>query len=541
MLKKLIRRSTGVIATCAVICWLGGVNAAYGQVSVTTYHNDNGRTGQNIQETILTPRNVVPAHFKKVFTSSVTLDSWAVAQPLYVASVTIAGSAHNVVYVATLNNSVYAFDADNGTELWMQNYGPPTSFVPLCHDSAFQSSPSMGAGIIGTPVIDPAAGAMYFVAKTGTGTASSPYALVLHAVDYASGIDLSGSPVSVIPAFGPTFYPRYEENRPALLLNNGFVYVGLGSTGCTGLKNFPLINNHGYVLAFNTSNLSAPPLTYVTTPNTNHGGIWQGGGGLAADSNGHIYFETSDAVFDQNIGGLDFGDSIMELDGSLNFVDFFTPYNADTLLNPRDLDLGSVGPIVLPDQSVGPPHLLLGSGKAEEMYLLNRDNMGGFCSTCITTNTNIVQDVQPPSYLSGCLQPPTGLLTCRYGALTYWNNTVYVPGTNAPLLAYGVTNGTLATTPTRSVQGYGNVDSPSISANGTGNGIVWVLTVGPPPVNSGVLRAFDAISLKLLYASSSAAGGRDTLGSVAHFVTPTVANGKVYVATRTQLVVYGPF
>jgi hypothetical protein len=183
----------------------------------------------------------------------------------------------------------------------------------------------------------------------------------------------------------------------------------------------------------------------------------------------------------------------------------------------------------------------VGSGKAEEMYLLNRDNMGGFCSACTTSNTNIVQDVQPPSYLSGCVQPPTGMLTCRYGALTYWNNTVYVPGTNAPLMAYALINGALATTPARSVQAYGNVASPSISANGTTNGIVWVITVGPPPANNGVLRAFDAVSLKLLYASSSAPGGRDTLGPVAHFVTPTLANGKVYVATHAQLVVYGPF
>ena len=529
------------IAASTIVCLLVAVSSASGQVSVTTYHNDNGRTGQNIQETVLTTRNVTPTHFKKLFTSSVNLDSWAPSQPLYVANVNIGGTVHNVVYVATLNNSVYAFDADNGTELWMQNYGPPTSFVPLCHDSSYQTSPSLGAGIIGTPVIDPVAGTIYFVAKTGTGATGSPYQLVLHAVDITNGSERGGSPVVMTPASGPTFYPRYQENRPALLLNNGFVYVGLGSTGCTGLKGFPAINNHGYVLGFDTTNLSAPPLTYVTTPNVNHGGIWQGGGGLVADSNGHIYFETSDADFDQNIGGLDFGDSIIELDGALNFVDFFTPYNANSLLYPDDLDLSSTGPVLLPDQSVGPTHLIVGTGKTEELYVLNRDNMGGFCSGCTTTNTNIVQDVQRPSYLSGCLQPPVGLLTCRYGALSYWNNTVYVPGTNAPLMAYALTNGTLATTPIRSTQGYGNVTSPTISANGAKNGIVWFLTVGPPPANAAILRAFDAVTLKQLYASSMAAGGRDTLGQVAHFITPTVANGKVYVATKTQLVVYGNF
>jgi outer membrane protein assembly factor BamB len=537
-----VLRSTTIVAACTLGCWLG-LTAAYGQVNVTTYHNDNGRTGQNISETTLTPRNVKSTTFKKLFTTSVTFDSWAAAQPLYVAKVTISGAVHNVVYVATINNSVYAFDADNGAQLWMKNYGPPTSFTRLCHDSAFQTAPSLGAGIIGTPVIDPAAGVMYFVAKTGNGGATDPYALVLHAVDYTNGNEMNGSPVTINPAFGPTFYARFQENRPALLLNNGFVYVGLGSTGCTGLRGFPPINNHGYVLGFNTNNLSAAPSTFVTTPNTNQGGIWQSGGGLVADSNGHIYFETADANFDQDIGGLNFGDSILELDANLNFVGSFTPYNANSALYPGDLDLGSTAPVLLPDQSVGPSHLLVGTGKAEELYLLNRDNMGGFCSSCTTStgNTNIVQDVQPPSYLSGCLQPPSGLLTCRYGALSYWNNTVYVPGTNAPLLAYGLTNGTLASTPVRSVQGYGNVTSPSISANGTTNGIVWILTVGPPPANAGALRAFDAISLKLLYSSTSAAGGRDTLGQVAHFVTPIVANGKVYVATRTQVVAYGLF
>ena len=544
--KKLMRhmnilRTIVFAAVCALICFLGGMTSAYGQVNVTTYHNDNGRTGQNTQETVLTPRNVNPTHFKKMFTGNVNLDSWAPAQPLYVANVTIGGTVHNVVYVATLNNSIYAFDADNGTELWMQNYGPPTSFVPLCHDSAYQTSPSLGAGIIGTPVIDPVAGTIYFVAKTGTGATGSPYALILHAVDYTSGAERSGSPVPVNPAFGPKFNPRLQENRPGLLLSNGFVYVGLGSTGCTGFMSWPAINNHGYVLGFNTSNLGATPLTFVTTPSLNNGGIWQAGGGLVADSSGHIYFETSDAVFDQNTGGFDFGDSIVELDANLNFVDSFTPYDANSLLNPDDLDLGSVGPVLLPDQAVGPPHLLVGSGKAEEIYVLNRDNMGGFCSTCTTTNTNIVQDIQRPSYLSGCLQPPTGLLTCRYGALSYWNNTLYVPGTNAPLMSYSLTNGTLATTALRSVQGYGNVTSPSISANGALNGIVWILTVGPPPANNGVLRAFDAITLKILYSSSSAPYGRDTLGQVAHFITPTVANGKVYVATHNQLVVYGHF
>jgi len=536
---KTILRSTQLIATCTLICLLSAAHSAYGQVNVTTYHNDNGRTGQNTQETALTTKNVNYKTFGKLFSSSVTLDSWAAAQPLYVANVQIGLATYNVVYVATLNNSIYAFNADTGAELWMKNYGPPTSFGPLCHDSSFNTSPSKGAGIIGTPVIDPLAGTIYFVAKTGAGTKTSPYALYLHAVDYTSGAERTGSPAVINPTSGPTFYARYQENRPALLLNGGNVYVALGSTGCTGLNNFPAINNHGYVVGFNTSNLSAAPSVFVTTPTEDNGGIWQAGGGLVADSSGHVYFETADADFDQNIGGLDYGDSIIELDANLNFVDFFTPYNANTLMYPGDLEPASVGPVLVPDQTVGPAHLLIASGKTEEMYVLNRDNMGQYCSTCTTTNTNIVQDVQPPSYLSGCVQPPLGLLTCRYGALTYWNGTVYVPGTNAPLMAYPLTNGVLATTPIRTTIGYGNVDSPSISSNGTTNGIVWTITVGPPPANVGALRAYNAVTLAPLYYSTTAPGGRDTLGSVAHFVTPTIANGKVFIATHNQLVVYG--
>jgi hypothetical protein len=534
-------RPASFIAACALSCVLGAAPVVYGQVSVTTYHNDNGRTGQNTQETALMPANVKAATFGKLYTSSVTLDSWATAQPLYVANVNIGGVTHNVVYVATLNNSVYAFDADTGVELWMQNYGPPTSFVPLCHDSSFNTAPSQGAGIIGTPVIDPVAGIIYFVAKSGTGVTGSPYGLYLHAVDYTTGADKTGSPVLVKTSVGPQFYSRYEENRPALLLNGGYVYVALGSTGCTGLKNFPAINNHGYVFGFNTANLKKAPFVFVTTPAVDNGGIWQSGGGLVADSGGNIYFETADADFDQNIGGLDFGDSIIELDSSLNLVDFFTPYNADTELYPGDLEPSSVGPVLVPNQGLGPANLLIASGKTEEMWVLNPGNMGQFCSTCTATtgNTNILQDVEPPSYLSGCEQPPNAILTCRYGALTYWNNTIYVPGTNSPLIAYSLTNGQLGTTPLRTAIGYSNVNSPSISSNGTTNGIVWVVTEGAPPANVGTLRAYDAVTLKPLYYSTTAANGRDTLGAMAHFATATVANGKVFIATQTQLVVYG--
>jgi hypothetical protein len=531
-------------ATIAACLFAGLCSAAAAQVSVTTYHNDNARTGQNTAETVLTPANVNTTQFGKLFTGGVSLDSWSAAQPLYVPKVKIDGVAHNVVYVATLNNSIYAFDADSGALLWTNNYGPPTPYANLCLDSGYAGSPSAGAGIVGTPVIDPMAGIIYFVAKTGNGS-SSPFALNLHAVDIATGFDAIGSPVAIVPPSGPAFLPEYHMNRPALLLNNGMVYVALGSTGCKGLKTFPRINNHGWVLGYDTASLSTPPAVFVTTPAVDNGGIWQSGGGVAADSEGNLYFETADAVFDKNTGGEDFGDSVIKLNSDLSFADYFTPYNQGTLLDPQDLDLGSTSPVVLPDQSVAPIHLLVASGKAEEVYLLNRDSMGEYCANC-STNTNIVQDVATPPSLTGCLQV-NNITTCTYGAPAYWNNQVYFPSLLAPMLAYTLTNNgtsvTLSSLPTSQTTGtYSGVGPASISSNGTSNAIAWSITWGNgnPNISNGALRAFDANNLATqFYNSDQAANKRDTLGKTARYITPTVANGRVYAATQTQLVAYG--
>jgi len=532
------------VVTLLLIGLCGSGKVAAAQVSVTTYHNDNGRTGQNTAETMLTPGNVNTTQFGKLFTGSVTLDSWSAAQPLYVPNVMIRGVAHNVVYVATINNSIYAFDADSGALLWTNNYGPPTPYANLCVDSSYGSSPSAGAGIVGTPAIDPVAGIIYFVTKTGDGN-SLPFALYLHAVDFVTGFDEIGSPVLVTPPSGPAFLPQYHMNRPALLLNNGKIYVALGSTGCKGLKTFPRINNHGWVLGYSTTSLSAPPFVFVTTPHTDNGGIWQGGGGVATDSAGNIYFETADAVFDHDSGGEDFGNSVIRLDSDLDFGDYFTPYNQGTLLNPQDLDLGSSGPIVLPDQPVPPTHLLVATGKAEEIYLLNRDSMGAYCANC-SSNSNIVQDVEPPSPLTGC-QSINNTTTCTYGPPSYWNNTIYFPGVIAPMLAYTLNNTgpsvTLGSLPSSQTTGlFSGVGPISISSNGTSNAIAWSITWGHgiPTQSNGALRAFDANNLGTeFYDSDAAANKRDTLGNTARYITPTIANGKVYAATETNLVVYG--
>ncbi|MFZ0769903.1 MAG: Ig-like domain-containing protein [Candidatus Sulfotelmatobacter sp.] len=543
------RRTIFLAVALAVGLW--GPPQAQAQVSVITYHNDNSRTGQNLNETLLTPANVNVSQFGKLYPGSATLDSWAPAQPLYVPNVMIGGTTHNVVYVATLNNSIFAFDADSGLEIWTARYGPPTPFDDLCTDSSYQVSTTRGAGIVSTPVIDPVAGVLYFVTKNGNGSPTQPFALNLHAVDFTTGIEETslGSPVLISPPSGPTFMPQYQMNRPGLLLNNGVVYVGLGSTGCKGLNGFPKINNHGWVLGYSTLSLTQPPTVFVTSPATNNSGVWQAGGGLAADGSGNIYFETADGVFDANNGGSDYGLSVLKLDPNLNFLDYFTPYNEATLLEPYDLDLSSVGPLLLPDPQPGQyPHLLVASGKNEEIYLLDRDGMGEFCGTCTngTNNTNIPQDILPPTSLSGCLGSGPGF-TCRYGTPSFWSNSssnyIYFAEVPGPLLAYSLTAGSLSASPTsQSPLNYSGEGSPSISANGTSSGILWAVTWanGPPGQNKGTLRAFDATNLQTqFYASSLATGNRDALGYVPNFITPTIANGKVFVATQTQLLVFG--
>jgi hypothetical protein len=351
----------------------------------------------------------------------------------------------------------------------------------------------------------------------------------------------------ITPPSGPTFMPQYQMNRPALLLSNGYVYVALGSTGCKGISGFPKINNHGWILGYSTLSLSQPPYLFVTSPATNNAGVWQAGGGLATDPAGNIYFETADGVFDANDGGSDYGLSVLQLSPELQLLSFFTPYNEGTLLEPNDLDLSSVGPLVLNPSGSEP--VIIASGKAEEIYLLNSDNMGGFCSPTIcntnTGNTNILQDVLPPSYLSGCLGE-LSTLTCRYGAPAYWSSStasyVYFSENPGPLISYSFNGPILNTVPVESPANYLGAGGPSISANSTSSGILWAITWAPggPGKNPGTLRAFDATNLQTqLYASSLAAGGRDSLGNVPSFVTPTIANGKVFVASENQLLVYG--
>jgi len=546
----------------AVSVWIGVCSTnAVGQscVAVTTYHNDNFRTAQNLAETVLTPSNLGTVRGR--FATAGTFDGWSVAQPLYLPQTQINGAVHNVVFVATLANSVYAYDADAGTLYWHVVYGPPDP-VPFqtnggCTDSAFGNNPSHGAGIVGTPVIDTSISppAMYFVTKEFDGVNHS---LKLHAVDTSSGNELAPAmtlQASVVNRAGTTisFAPEYQMSRPGMLLSNGTIYVGVGSVGC---KQY---SNYGWVMSytFSVANGFVQQAVFNTTPDLanpigigpyGNGGIWQGGAGLAADASGNIYFQTADAnnFYRKATGwqGTDFGDSIVRLTPTLgaptSSASYFTPWN-DKALYAGDLDLGSTGTVLLPDQPGANPHILVGYGKAEEIYVLDRDNMGGY--TGPLGPNNILQDIADPT-TGQCSTGTTTFSkcsslkgTCGWNGPVYWNNNLYFSSLPGPLMSYTWTPGAaapLAVCPTVeagfSSGAYIGSGSPSISANGTSGGLLWAVTwVGG---RSATLRAFDATNL----ASQLFQG---TVGAAGSYPTPTIANGTVYVATKQRLYAYG--
>ncbi len=537
-------------------------------VAVTTYHNDNFRTAQNLSETVLTPATV--SSVMRMFSTKTVLDGWSVAQPLYLPQTPINGGVHNVVFVATLNNSVYAFDAQSGILYWHWQgaLGPPdtTPFTAAtgCTDSNFGMNPSGGAGIVGTPVIDTSISppAIYFVTKEfDNGTTHNLY---LHAVDTSSGNELS-APIalagSVLNQSGATvtFSATNQMSRPALLLSNGTIYVGIGSVGCRE------VSNYGWVMSytFSIANGFVQQNVFNTTPDLAaagggppyaNGGIWGAGGGLAADASGNIYFDTADAnnyyLNPKGWQGTDFGDSIVQLTPSLgaptSSANYFTPYN-DRLLYNNDLDLGSTGVLLLPDQPAGstlPPHILIGYGKAEEIYVVNRDNMGGHAGP--KGPNNILQDVPNPTtescatgnvQFTQCAQQKG---TCGWNAPVFWNDNIYFSSNPGPLLSYAwnpysasIPPTPLAACPTIepgfSSGNYTSSGSPSVSANGNSGGLLWVVTW----VNHRVaaLRAFDATTLAQLFEAG--------VGSAGGYPTPTIADGEVFVATKEHLYAFG--
>jgi hypothetical protein len=503
------------------------VSSASGQVSVSTEHNDNSRTGQNLSETYLTPTTVVSKFFGKMFTQNV--DGIVAAQPLYIPGVAIPGAGtHNVVYVVTQHDSVYAFDADNNAganaaPLWAVSFLNPGAGITTESGADLGCAAETGfteSGILGTPAIDTTTNTMYVVAKTNE---NGTYVFRLHALDITNGQEKFGGPVAiggaVLNSFGVTvsLITKHQSQRPGLLLLNGTVYIGFGSNGCDH-------NAHGWIFSFDAASLLQTGV-FNTTPDVKEGGsVWQSGAGLAGDSDGNVYLSTAAlGDFDADSGGMDFGDTVLKLStasGTLDWVDYFTP-NDQSFLNSADLDLGSGGVVLLPDQPGTYPHLLLAAGKEGVIYLVNRDSMGQFNSTM----DDVVQEVRTN-------------LGQVYSIPVYWNGMVYYLGTNGHTLqAFSLTNGLLSTSPVMQSVSMSGRGIPSLSANGTTNGLIWLLR--GPSYAAPLLTAFNTSNLAIAYSSSQATGNRDIVGPMAHFASPTIANGKVYVGTTTGLLVYG--
>jgi hypothetical protein len=514
---------------------------------VFTQRSDTGRTGQNQQEYSLTGSTVSNSTFGKLFSCAV--DGEVYAQPLYVANLAIGGGTHNTVFVATENDSVYAFDADTSpcVQRWtasLLNGG--TTVSPA--DTGETGDINKKIGITGTPVIDPASNTLYVVSKTKEG---SVYHQKLHALSLTDGSEKFSGPADITNALTVTgtgddsfsdpncphilgsvaFCPLRENQRPGLLLLGGKVYIAWASHG-------DVQPYHGWVIGYNASNLSQPPVLFNTTPNGGLGGIWQTGTGPAADASGNIYVITGNGTFDTNTPRTNYGDSFIKLSttSGLSVADFFTPSNQSTL-NSGDLDLGSGGPVVLPDSAGSGtlPHLLIGGDKQGILYLIDRDSMTGFH----LGGDQILQEVTVTA--GACI-------TCGvFSTPAFWQGNLYVVAIGDVLKRYSLSNAVLSATPVQQASdlfGFPGA-SPVVSSNGTTNGIVWAVNSTnngtPNPGNASgpaVLFAYDAISLTKLF-SSPATSGAGAAGNAVKFVVPTVANGKVYVGTQTELSVFG--
>jgi hypothetical protein len=492
------------------------VLSVLGQLPVTTWHYDNARTSADRWETTLTPANVNSAGFGKLATKPV--DGFIVGHPLYLPSLNLPGQGvHNVVFVATLHDTVYAFDADTAdpTPLWMTsilNYSPAgATSVPASVKKSATTTAWSEVGIVSTPAIDPATNILYLVAETYE---NGSVVHRLHALDATTGQEIPGGPTLIAATYTlngvtTTFTDLYQMNRPGLLLANGHIYIGFGSNCCNDFS-------QGWILSYNATTLQQEG-AYTTEPGRTLASIWQKGAGLSADSSGNIYAETGEGFYaaDTNLSS-----SVLKVSQngtSLALADHFTPYNQATL-SQNDLDLNDAV-LILPDQPGPNPHELIAEGKEGTIYVLNRDNMGQYCSGCTSGDTQIVQEI------------PMGAGK-QSGTPAYWNNTVYFTGQSSPVLAYTLSNGALVTPPAAQSIQVGGGGHAIITAKGNSNGIMWFIT-GPS------LWAMDAITLKKLYTSDQAANGRDTLPPLAHFATPIAADGKVFIGTQNSLVVYG--
>ncbi len=505
-------------------------------IDVTTYHYDNARDGLNANETVLTPANVASSTFglKGVY----GVDGKVDAQPLVVSGLTVNSVAQNVLYVATEHGSVYALRAATGAQLWKSSVLLAGETPSDPHDCD-QISPEIG--ITSTPVIDRARGPNGAIFVVGMSKDSrGAYHQRLHALDLVTGAELSGSPTEITasaPGSGDNsmngmvvFDPGQYAERVGLLLLNGTLYMGWTSH-CDARP------YTGWVMGYSETTLQQTTVLNLT-PNGSEGSIWMSGYGLAADPSGNIYFLDANGTLDGSFTAAgfpsqgDYGNAMMKLstaNGTLAVSDFFEPYNT-VAESAKDVDLGSGGAMVLPDLADANgivQHLVVGAGKDGNLYVANRDAMGKFNPQ---GNGSLYQEIA------------SALPHGAWSGPAYFNGTVYYAGVSDTLKAWTVSGARLNSTPSsQSSATFGYPGStPSVSASGTGNGIVWALesTQGAP----AVLHAYDAANLAHeLYNSTQAASGRDSFGTGNKFITPVVANGLVFVGTPSGVAVFGLF
>lgn len=520
-----------------------------GKVSVLTASYDMMRTGQNRQETTLTTANVNKGHFGQLSTFQAVGNIQA--QPLYVPNVLIGGKPHNIVYIATTADHVYAIDADNrggsAGSLWDDDLGIS----------------KQAPGIYGTPVIslDQRGGGTLYVV-----TNDSLQAEHLHALDITNGKPRPGSPMLIAPQ---GFHPAATYERTGLALMNGVIYGGWRA------DEFSKFAEHGWVMAFDAHTLKLIS-AFNTTPDGdtlmhgpnlgnglslgNPGSVWQSTTGLSVDADGNVYPVIGNGPFTGNTGGNSYGDSFLKLrliNGKLSLVDSFTPFDQQCLV-AWDHDLGSSGNLLLPDQ-VGPhPHLMISVSKGGRLYLVDRDHLGGFvsvsglnCTTPPKQNTHVDQVVQ---------ESQDGLLPGLFMAPVYWQapngkQYVYVSGADADnaqgdtIKAFELTNGQLNLTPaTQTDLTYGYPGAGIVvTSNGSkaGTGILWALEPGNctagncDPQSPGILHAYDATNLSRELYTSDQNPVRDSMDSYQRFTRPVVADGKVFVCSQSKLYIYG--
>ena len=491
--------------------WLAA-SSAVAQTSILTHHNDNARTGQYLSEFLLTPANVRAPQFGRRY--FLPVDGAVYAQPLYLSRVEIPGKGlRNVLFVATSHDSLYAFDADDepvsGPQpLWKVSFLDAAHGITTVPADDVQCDVIPELGITGTPVIDAKSGLIYLIAATKE--PGPRYVFRLHAIDVATGAERPGSPAEISP---PGFVPLSHKQRTALLLENGVVYSSW--SGHCDLGTY-----HGWVMAHDAATLKLISV-FNDTPKGSGASFWNGGAGPAGDAAGNIYVVSANG----DIGGIPsdgtYDESVLKLAPErLTVSDVFTPFDKDDL-DANDLDLGSSGALLLPDEagSSAHPHLLFTSGKEGRMYLLDRDRLGGNQ----TGSDTGALDSQPVS------SSPT------FGMAAYFKNSIYLAPENSPMFAFSVSRAAFSSSPSaRTANSFSALGAtPSISANGDRNGVLWAVSSEA----GGKLLAYDAANLKQLYDSD--AQPADTFDGYTEFSVPSIADGKVFVPDYNGVAVYG--